>query len=154
MEIAEYTTKYAPVVFGIFASYPELFPQAELKILKGELSSPSNPKNYKFIAIANNKIVGFISLATCYATDYSWQVNWLAVRSECRQRGVGTSLLSALFLQAKKIRLKRIFVETCSCERERPARAFYEKNGFQQIALIPEFYGANHSKVTYQKELD
>ncbi|MBM3209428.1 GNAT family N-acetyltransferase [Candidatus Shapirobacteria bacterium] len=89
-----------------------------------------------------------------YATDYSWQVNWLAVHPECRRRGIGTGLINALFRQAKKIRLKRIFVETCSCEEERPARAFYEKNGFKQIALIPEFYGANHSKVIYQKELD
>ncbi|MBN1263210.1 MAG: GNAT family N-acetyltransferase [Candidatus Pacebacteria bacterium] len=145
--------KHQQQAYKIFKSYPNLFTKAELKILREDLKTGDNKSHFKFVAVDKEQVVGFISLATCYATDYSWQVNWLAVHPDFQRLGVGRLLINFLFQKAKKLGLKRLFVETCSCQGEKPARLFYQKHGFKKIARLPDFYARKHSKVIYLKNI-
>jgi hypothetical protein len=57
----------------------------------------------------------------------------------------------------KKIRKTgetRIYVETSSCDQYAGNRAFYEKLGYRQEAVISDFYRPGDSKVIYCKIAD
>lgn len=154
MQIIDYKKKeYFNQTYNLFLSYPNLFPRVELLIAKKDLETDSDKKHEKLIIYNNNEVLGYVALANCYATDYSWQIQWLVVHPKHKRKGIASKLIRSLFNRAKDKNLEQIFIETCSCDEEKPARKFYESVGFEKIAVLSDYYQKNHSKVIYIKKL-
>lgn len=145
------SAKHKEAVSKIFHEYPDLFWPREYKQLEGDFDSGSDEFTIKLVALMDNEPAGFLEVDVRDDVGKSRQIQWLAVGSKYIHHGVATRLLSCLEEIIKKEKVERLFVETCTCQGEKPARRFYEKNGFVPLATLIDFYGAGHSDVIYQK---
>lgn len=138
-------------VFKIFQAYPNLFLKQEYLMLQSDLLEGSDEYCIKLVALDNGRTVGFLAVVTRDDIGKCRQINWLAVDPAYRRKKVASNLLAELEKMMKTEKVERLFVETCTCSGEAPARSFYEKNGFIPQATLTDFYGKGHSDVIYQK---
>lgn len=138
-------------IFKIFQAYPNLFLKQEYLMLRSDLLEGSDEYCIKLVALDNNQAVGFLAVVTRDDIGKSREINWLVVDPAYRRKKVAFNLLAELEKIMKSKKVERLFVETCTCSGEAPARGFYEKNGFIPQATLTDFYGKGHSDVIYQK---
>ena len=150
MQIIDFN-KYAHLnqVINLFSLYPQIFPPVEIELLKSDLLASSSDTLHNWVAVSNEKVVGFVSLSTFYDTNNSWQINWLVVDPKFHRRGCGSDLVNKTIAASKDLNLSQLWVETCSCDNETQARNLYLKSGFKEIARLPDYYSTGHSKVVY-----
>jgi GNAT superfamily N-acetyltransferase len=94
----------------------------------------NNDGNYKtFIAISENRVVGFITVMHALAFGLSMgylHVQGLAVHKEFHHKGIGTKLLNHVENYAKEVGISSIIL--CSGFKRTGAHAFYEHNGYDK----------------------
>jgi len=77
----------------------------------------------------------------------------MAVHKEYRQQGLATLMLQKVedYVKAKGGRYLHIL--SCDIDYHIPARAFYEKHGFQKVGYMPNYYVPGEGRIDYYKEL-
>ena len=132
------------------------FTKEEVMIAK-ELAQESYKKGskksgYNFILHENN---GVLSGFSCYGiipcTKNSYDLYWIVVDKNLKNKGVGSILLKETELEVKKNNGKKLFAETSSTNLYTPTRNFYEKNKYVKVAELKDFYNENDNKVIYEK---
>jgi GNAT superfamily N-acetyltransferase len=99
-------------------------------------------------------LLGFAYYAPAAMTDRSWYLYWIVVRTDRQARGVGSRLLGHLEDDIRVNHRGRVlFVETGSLPHYELTRKFYLKNGYEQHALLKDYYAAGDSMVVFRKEL-
>jgi len=105
------------------------------------------------IAEQDGALIGY----TCYdripLSKVSFDLYWIAVLPECRGTGLATELLTRTARFAKSKRGLWMFAETSSRDAYAPARAFYLKSGFTEIARMEDFYEPGDDKLVYRLAL-
>jgi ribosomal protein S18 acetylase RimI-like enzyme len=111
-------------------------------------------ETYRFLlAEEGGTLLGY----TCYdrieLSEWSFDLYWIAVAPEARGTGLASELMSrtATFMKGKRGRW--VFAETSSREPYAPARVFYLKAGFTEVARFEDFYAAGDDKVIYRLAL-
>lgn len=92
-----------------------------------------NEKNYYFLGIKENQIVGFISLVIDYQLHHAGKVatvEELIINDRFRNHGIGKMLLNEA-INCARVNNCRIIELTSNFSRER-SHKFYEKNGFNK----------------------
>ncbi len=103
---------------------------------------------------ADGEVLGFAYYAPAAMTDRSWYVWWIVVRKAAQARGIGSTLLNHLEGDIRATHRGRvIFIETGSLPHYELTRRFYLKNGYEQHALLRDFYAAGDSMVVFRKPL-
>ncbi len=97
--------------------------------------------------------VGVAYVAPERMTHGTWNLYLLAVRPESQRQGRGRALLSYIedLLIARRERV--LLVETSGTDDFAYVRQFYGKSGYQQEAIIRDFYDVGVDKVIYRKPL-
>lgn len=106
-----------------------------LQFEKAFKSKIADNRNYYFIGIDNNEIVGFLSLVIDYQLAHAAKVatiEELIVTSNYRGNGIGRKLLDNAILYAKDNNCDCIEL-TSGFQREQ-AHRFYERNGFTKVS--------------------
>lgn len=102
----------------------------------------------------DGELLGFAYYGPAPMTERTWQLWWIAVRKDQQGRGVGGELLQ--FVE-NDIRAKRqgrvLFIETGSLPHYELTRRFYLKHGYEQHALLKDFYADGDSMVVFRKVL-
>ena len=101
----------------------------------------------------DGQLLGFTYYAPAAMTDRAWYLYWIAIRKDVQARGIGTRLLRHLEDDIRSRRGRVIFVETGSVPHYHLTRKFYLKNGYEQHALLKDFYAAGDSMVVFRKEM-
>jgi ribosomal protein S18 acetylase RimI-like enzyme len=100
-------------------------------------------------------ILGFVYYAPAPMTDRTWQLWWIAVRKDQQGRGVGGRLLRFVEDDIRVNRKGRVlFIETGSLPHYELTRAFYRKHGYEQHAMLKDFYADGDSMVVFRKSFD
>ena len=100
----------------------------------------------------NGAIVGFAYYAPAAMTEGTWQLYWIAVRKDQQGQGVGSELLRFVEEDIRANRHGRVlFIETGSLPHYELTRQFYRKNGYEQHALLKDFYADGDSMVVFRK---
>jgi ribosomal protein S18 acetylase RimI-like enzyme len=86
-------------------------------------------------------------------TQSSFDLYWIAVLNSYRGLGLGKLLLVDSEATIRRMGGRRIYVETSSRSQYAPTRIFYNRLGYLEQALIPDFYAAGDGKIIYVKEL-
>lgn len=109
--------------------------------------------HHGFILAEEGKPLGFVYFAPAPMTEGSWQLWWIVVRADIQGRGLGGRLLrfSEDFCRDQGGRV--MFIETSSQEKYDPTRKFYLRYGYNQEAVLREFYAAGDDMVVYRKGL-
>ena len=95
------------------------------------------------VAIVGDRVAGFCVWRQV-ALDEAELLN-IAVHPAFRRRGIGSALLSALGERVNG----PVFLEVA--ETNAPARAFYEKYGWEQIGTRPRYYGETINAIVMNK---
>lgn len=109
---------------------------------------------YRFIfAERAGELLGY----TCYdqipLTALSFDLYWIAVAPAARGTGLARALMTRTAAQVKRRGGRWIFAETSSREPYAPARAFYLKHGFDEVARFEDFYEDGDDKVMFRRQL-
>ncbi|MDR1744945.1 MAG: GNAT family N-acetyltransferase [Planctomycetota bacterium] len=96
---------------------------------------------------------GYVCYGSTPCTIGSFDLYWIVVARENQGKGLGLELMRMAENAARNMGGRNMYVETSGKELYRPTRAFYEKAGYVQAALLPDFYDVGDDKIIYQKAL-
>lgn len=134
-----------------------MFKPLEIQALREVLDDyfDSNQENGHRCVTAEEQgeIVGFTYFAPTAMTEGSWHLWWIVVRKETQGSGVGKRLLRHFEDEVARNSGRRIFVETGSLPHYDPTRQFYLKTGYEQHAILKDYYAAGDSMIVFRKEI-
>jgi GNAT superfamily N-acetyltransferase len=98
-------------------------------------------------------LVGFACFGPVPATRASFDLYWIVVHPDAQGRGLGRELLLCVEGAVVERGGRRLVADTSSRDLYAATRAFYERLGFVQAALLEDFYDDGDSKVIFVKPL-
>jgi GNAT superfamily N-acetyltransferase len=98
-------------------------------------------------------ILGFAYYAPAAMTDRTWYLYWIAVRKAEQARGIGSVLLKHAESEIATQRGRIFLIETSSMPHYDLTRRFYLKHGYEQEAVLRDFYAEGDSMVVFRKRL-
>lgn len=109
---------------------------------------------YLFItADEGGRPVGFACYGRIALTEKNFELNWIGSDPSAKRKGVGTELLKAVENSARERGGRFLNLETSSTEPYAAARAFYDRHGYQVMAVMPDYYSDGDDMLIYRKEL-
>ena len=113
------------------------------------------PESGYFFLFAESgaQTVGFACYGPTDADPKEFELYWIAVLDEFRDKGVGRLLLRTTEELIQQAGGERVSAETSSSHQYAPTRIFYEAMGFCPVAITPDFYAPGEHKYVYVKEL-
>ncbi|GAB4336562.1 MAG: hypothetical protein Kow0089_06970 [Desulfobulbaceae bacterium] len=114
------------------------------RLLKGEASG------YAFLFAEHyGRLVGYACFGLIPCTSTSYDLYWIAVHPDYQGRGIGRKLLQQTEQLIAGRGGERIYIDTSQRIQYASTRAFYERCGYRQAALLPDFYAPGDGKVIY-----
>ncbi len=135
------------------------FSPAEIDIaveLVQERRRKGDASGYHFVFLdapidGDSRTLGYACFGPIDGTVSSFDLYWIAVAQTQRGRGLGGVLLRESERRIAAAGGGRIYVDTSSRPLYVPTRAFYERAGYVQEAMLTDFYGPGDGKVIYCK---
>lgn len=100
------------------------------------------------------RIAGFTYYGPVPLGDRTWQLWWIAVAKNQQGLGVGSRLLRHAEDDMRRKNGRLLFIETGSAPHYEPTRHFYRKFGYEQHALLMDYYADGDSMVIFRKALE
>jgi ribosomal protein S18 acetylase RimI-like enzyme len=124
----------------------------------GELATTTlnGTETYRFLfaeAPAGGPLRGFTCFDRIPLSQLSFDLYWIAVAPELRGTGLALELMRRTAAFARLKRGRWLFAETSSRAPYAPARAFYRKAGFTEVARFEDFYAEGDAKVIFRLAL-
>jgi ribosomal protein S18 acetylase RimI-like enzyme len=98
-----------------------------------------------------DRAVGYVCWGPTPCTSGTFDLYWIAVHPDFQGKGVGKLLLDCAEEKAQKESARLMIIETSSINDYSATREFYSRNGYQQFAIIPDFYRQGDHKIIYGK---
>ena len=109
---------------------------------------------YNFlVAHHEGQVIGYACFGERGLTQGSYDLYWIAVDPSARRLGAGKALMRATESEVQKRGGRLIIVETSGMDKYESTRAFYLGVGYQQEAVIRDFYKPGDDLVIYTLHL-
>ena len=109
---------------------------------------------YNFlVAHHEGQVIGYACVGERGLTQGSYDLYWIAVDPSARRLGAGKALMRATESEVQKRGGRLIIVETSGMDKYESTRAFYLGVGYQQEAVIRDFYKPGDDLVIYTLHL-
>jgi len=143
MELRPLRESDRPCLSRLLARIPQFTPAevaCALELVDLALTRPDQPDYLFRIAAEGEEVLGYICYGPTPMTSGTFDLYWVAADPQAGARGIGTQLVEAMEsdLRARGGRLIR--VETSAQEAYGATRGFYAKNGYREVARVPDFY--------------
>ncbi len=113
-----------------------------------------NQKDYEiFVDEEKNQIRGYVCIGPRPLTTGTYDLYWIAVNPEVQSKGIGSSLIKYIEDHIRERQGRLILIETSGKPSYEKERKFYEKNMYNEIVNIRDFYNMGDSLVIYGKYL-
>jgi ribosomal protein S18 acetylase RimI-like enzyme len=99
------------------------------------------------------QVVGFAYYAPTPMTAGTWTLWWIAVSKTSQSRGLGGELLHYVEEDVRGQGGRLLLIETSSVAMYEPTRKFYGKHGYEQEAVVRDYYADGDGLVIYRKRL-
>ncbi len=86
-------------------------------------------------------------------STHSWDLYWMAVHNDFRNRKLGSILLKTIEEDVKNKGGRILWIETSGRPLYAPTEAFYRRKGYCLQASLKDFYGPGDPKQIYSREL-
>lgn len=131
----------------------ELFPSEMLDDMIAPFFAGADDEIWLSFCDNEAAVAGF-----CYAkreplTEGTWNMLALGVLPEQQGSGAGGVLTKALENTLRKQAQNVLIVDTSSDDGYSAARAFYQKQGYEEEARIRDFWAPGDDKITFRKSL-
>ena len=114
-----------------------------------------NQKDYEMFSDTGEgeTINGYVCVGPRPLTNGTYDLYWIAVNPNVQSKGIGSGLIAYIenYLEKKSVRL--ILIETSGKPSYEKERKFYEKNLYDKLVEIKDFYNVGDSLVVYGKYL-
>ncbi len=121
------------------------------EVLDSALAEGPTGHYQSFVAVADGETVGWICYGPTPCTIGTYDIYWIGVSPAWQGKGVGRAL-TAFAEQAIRERGGRLFVvETSGRESYHSTHQFYQRLGYREAAVIPDFYGPGDPRVIFIK---
>ena len=113
-------------------------------------------KDYQIECVVNDQdlAIGYICYGPTPMTQGTFDLYWIAVDPDYQEQGVGSRLLSSLKEVVKARGGRMILADTSLIPHFEKTQKFYLKNGFQEVAKIPDYYHPGNDRMTFWKRLN
>jgi GNAT superfamily N-acetyltransferase len=141
--LAESTGVFSPIEVDVAVEL------ADDRIQRGSRS------DYDFLfAEEDSRAVGYTCQGPIALTAASFDLYWIVVDKALHGRKIGRALLERTEAIIRQRGGRQIYIETSNRAEYTPTRGFYLRCGYQQDALLKDFYATGDDKVIYVKVLD
>jgi ribosomal protein S18 acetylase RimI-like enzyme len=101
----------------------------------------------------DGQIIGYVYYAPAAMTENTWYLWWIAVSRQIQARGIGGELLKYAEDDARRHQGRLMLIETSSLPSYDLTRRFYLKHGYEQHAVLRDYYADGHDMVIFRKRL-
>jgi ribosomal protein S18 acetylase RimI-like enzyme len=115
---------------------------------------PDQKDYFAYVATLEGAVAGFLILGPTPATSGTYDMYWIAVHPMFYGRGVAQALDSFAVQFVRDRKGYWLIAETSGQSNYDRTRAFYQKQGYREVARIPDYYKPNDDLVIYGKRLD
>lgn len=98
-------------------------------------------------------VCGYVCYGPTPLAEGVWDLYWIAVDPSAQGQGVGRVLLQFVESEVRRTEGRMLLIETSSKESYAPTRRFYERNGYQEISRIKDFYRVQDDKIVLSRSL-
>ena len=98
-------------------------------------------------------IAGFAYYAPAAMTEHTWYLYWIAVTRQTQAKGIGGQLLRYVEDDIRHRHGRILFIETSSLPHYELTRKFYLKHGYEQEAVLRDYYAEGDGMVVFRKHL-
>jgi ribosomal protein S18 acetylase RimI-like enzyme len=102
----------------------------------------------------DGQILGFAYFAPASMTDRTWYLYWIAVSKQTQARGIGSQLLHYTEEEIRKAHGRLYLIETSSLPQYAKTRQFYLKHGYEQHAVLRDYYSDGDDMVIFRKHFE
>jgi ribosomal protein S18 acetylase RimI-like enzyme len=122
-----------------------------VELVEERLSKGLASGYYFLFAEQEGRVAGYTCFGPISCTKGSYDLYWIAVHDDFRGLAIGRELLFETFRVIEDLGGIRIYVETSSRPQYAPTRSFYIKHGFEQEAVLKDFYDHGDDKIVYSR---
>lgn len=127
--------------------------QVALEVLDEAIAHPEGDYWVYSAVSEDDTVVGYICFGPIPLTQGCFDLYWIAVDESSSRRGAAALLLGHMETLLREQGGRHVYVDTSSTPAYEPARTFYEKHGYRQLCIFPDFYRTGDHKVLYMKNL-
>jgi GNAT superfamily N-acetyltransferase len=128
--------------------------QTALEIADETTSKGVEKSGYFWMKIMDEDgLVAFANYGKNAFSTHSWDLYWIAVHQNSRNKKLGSVLLKAIEDDIREMGGKILWIETSGRPLYASTESFYRKNGYELQASLREFYGPGDPKQIYSKVL-
>lgn len=128
--------------------------EVALSLADETLAQGEEKSGYYWVKLLENgEVIGFANFGPNPSSVHSWDIYWLAILQEHRNKHYGSVILRETEERIRSLGGKIAWIETSGRPLYEPTRHFYLKTGYKLEATLREFYGPGDPKLVYRKEL-
>ncbi|MCB0727780.1 MAG: GNAT family N-acetyltransferase [Ignavibacteriae bacterium] len=99
------------------------------------------------------EIKGYVCIGPRPLTEGTYDLYWIAVNPKVQSKGIGSGLIKYIEDNIRSKNGRLILIETSGKDSYEKERKFYEKNQYEELVNIRDFYKPGDSLVIYGKYL-
>lgn len=128
--------------------------QTALEIADETVSKGAHESGYIWMKITDDdKLVAFANYGKNAFSTHSWDLYWIAVHNDFRNKKLGSLLLKAIENDVRESGGKILWIETSGRPFYLSTERFYQNKGYALQASLKDFYGPGDPKQVYSKNL-
>jgi ribosomal protein S18 acetylase RimI-like enzyme len=112
-------------------------------------------KDYQIDCMVDDQdlAIGYICNGPTPMAQGTFDLYWIAVDPDFQEQGAGSKLVGFLEEGLKARGGRMILADTSTVPQYEKTQRFYVKNGFQQVARIPDYYQPGNDRITFCRRL-
>ena len=113
-------------------------------------------KDYQIDCMVDDQdlAIGYICHGPTPMAQGTFDLYWIAVDPDFQEQGAGSKLVGFLEEGVKARGGRMILADTSTVPQYEKTQRFYVKNGFQQVARIPDYYQPGNDRITFCRRLN
>jgi GNAT superfamily N-acetyltransferase len=128
--------------------------ETALEIADETVSEGMEKSGYYWLKASDEDgIVAFANYGKNAFSTHSWDLYWIAVHQNSRNKKLGSLLLKSIEDDVRKRGGKILWIETSGRPLYASTEGFYKRNGYELQASLKDFYGPGDPKQIYSKQL-
>jgi GNAT superfamily N-acetyltransferase len=122
-----------------------------------EIGASDESRGYSFFVaerVSDRRVLGYACFGQAPMTDGVYDLYWIVVSKSEQARGVGGQLLAAVERSVQVQGGRMLLIETEGTPPYEPARRFYLRARYRELARIADYYRRGADKIVYGRSFD
>ncbi|MGA7617142.1 MAG: GNAT family N-acetyltransferase [Thermoanaerobaculia bacterium] len=117
------------------------------------INTPRRGRYLVDVADSTVGLVGYVSYGPTPRYAGTWDLYWIAVDPEQRNRGIGSLLLEHVEKRIRELKGETLLIETSAAESYEPTRRFYQRNGYRPATRVMDFARLRADRIIYSRRI-